>query len=151
MKVFRFMSYEEFKKYKEGQVLENNTKHIGKTNSVGFCFLDADEIDIKQALHFLSGIASFDICAVFETNKKLNKTYGEYAKPIKDYDKQNLLKFYYDLIMLSQDIPENRIKINEYCTKKYSKADFKLIKYSKNIWSQWNIIDHQKELVWEEV
>lgn len=151
MKVFRFMSYEEFKKYKEGQVLENNTKHIGKTNSVGFCFLDADEIDIKQALHFLSGIASFDICAVFETNKKLNKTYGEYAKPIKDYDKQNPLKFYYDLIMLSQDIPENRIKINEYCTKKYSKADFKLIKYSKNIWSQWNIIDHQKELVWEEV
>lgn len=150
MKVFRFMSYEEFKKYKEGQVLENNTKHIGKTNSVGFCFLDADEIDIKQALHFLSGIASFDICAVFETNKKLNKTCGEYAKPIKDYDKQNPLKFYYDLIMLSQDISENRIKINEYCTKKYSKADFKLIKYSENIWSQWNIIDHQKELVWKE-
>ncbi len=150
MKVFRFMSYEEFKKYKEGQVLENNTKHSGKTNSVGFCFLDADEIDIKQALHFLSGIASFDICAVFETNKKLNKTYGEYAKPIKDYDKQNPLKFYCDLIMLSQDIPENRIKINEYCTKKYSKADFKLIKYSENIWSQWNIIDHQKELVWKE-
>ncbi len=151
MKVFRFMSYDEFKKYKEGQVLENNTKHIGKTNSVGFCFLDADEIDVKQALHFLSGIASFDICAVFETKKKLNKTYGEYAKPIKDYDKQNPLQFYHDLIMLSQDIPENRMKINEYCTKKYSKADFRLIKYSENIWSQWNIIDHQKELVWKEV
>lgn len=151
MKVFRFMSYDEFKKYKKGQVLENNTKHIGKTNSVGFCFLDADEIDVKQALHFLSGIASFDICAVFETKKKLNKTYGEYAKPIKDYDKQNPLQFYHDLIMLSQDIPENRMKINEYCTKKYSKADFRLIKYSENIWSQWNIIDHQKELVWKEV
>lgn len=151
MKVFRFVSYDEFKKYKKGQVLENNTKHIGKTNSVGFCFLDADEIDVKQALHFLSGIASFDICAVFETKKKLNKTYGEYAKPIKDYDKQNPLQFYHDLIMLSQDIPENRMKINEYCTKKYSKADFRLIKYSENIWSQWNIIDHQKELVWKEV
>lgn len=151
MKVFRFMSYDEFKKYKEGQVLENNTKHLGKTNSVGFCFLDADEIDVKQALHFLSGIASFDICAVFETKKKLNKTYGEYAKPIKDYDKQNPLQFYHDLIMLSQDIPENRMRINEYCTKKYSKADFRLIKYSENIWSQWNIIDHQKELVWKEV
>lgn len=151
MKVFRFMSYEEFKKYKEGQVLENNTRHIGKTNSVGFCFLDADEIDIKEALHFLSGIASFDICAVFETNKKLNKTYGEYAKPIKDYDKQNPLQFYHDLITLSSDIPENRRRINEYCTKKYSKADFKLIKYSENIWNQWNIIDHQKELIWKEV
>lgn len=151
MKVFRFMSYDEFKKYKEGQVLENNTKHLGKTNSVGFCFLDADEIDIKQALHFLSGIASFDICAVFETKKKLNKTYGEYAKPIKDYDKQNPLQFYHDLIMLSQDIPENRMRINEYCTKKYSKADFRLIKYSENVWNQWNIIDHQKELVWKEV
>lgn len=151
MKVFRFMSYDEFKKYKEGQVLENNTKHVGKTNSVGFCFLDADEIDVKQALHFLSGIASFDICAVFETKKKLNKTYGEYAKPIKDFDKQNPLQFYHDLIMLSQDIPENRMRINEYCTKKYSKADFRLIKYSENIWSQWNIIDHQKELVWKEV
>lgn len=151
MKVLRFMSYDEFKKYKEGQVLENNTKHLGKTNSVGFCFLDADEIDIKQALHFLSGIASFDICAVFETKKKLNKTYGEYAKPIKDYDKQNPLQFYYDLIMLSYDIPENRMRINEYCTKKYSKADFRLIKYSENVWNQWNIIDHQKELVWKEV
>ena len=151
MKVFRFMSYEEFKKYKEGQVLENNTKHVGKTNSMGFCFLNVDEIDVKQALHFLSGIASFEICAVFETKKKLNKTYGEYAKPIKDFDKQNPLQFYHDLIMLSQDIPENRMRINEYCTKKYSKADFRLIKYSENIWSQWNIIDHQKELVWKEV
>lgn len=150
MKVFRFMSYEEFKKYKEGQVLENNTRHIGKTNSVGFCFLDADEIDIKEALHFLSGIASFDICAVFETNKKLNKTYGEYAKPIKDYDKKNPFEFIIDLLTHSEDIPENRRLINEYCTKKYSKADFKLIKYSENIWNQWNIIDHQKELIWKE-
>ena len=118
MKVFRFMSYDEFKKYKEGQVLENNTKHLGKTNSVGFCFLDADEIDVKQALHFLSGIASFDICAVFETKKKLNKTYGEYAKPIKDYDKQNPLQFYYDLIILSQNNTKNRMRINKYYKKK---------------------------------
>ena len=35
--------------------------------------------------------------------------------------------------------------------KKYSKADFRLIKYSENVWNQWNIIDHQKELVWKEV
>lgn len=150
MKVFRFMSYEEFEKYKKGQVLVNNTKHLGKTNSVGFCFLDADEIDIKEALHFLSGIVSFDICAVFETNKKLNKTYGEYAKPIKNYDKENPLNFLMDLIKLSSDIPENRMRINEYCTKKYSKADFRLIKYSENIWNQWNIIDNQKELIWKE-
>lgn len=151
MKVFRFMSYEEFEKYKKGQVLVNNTKHIGKTNSVGFCFLDADEIDIKEALHFLSGIASFDICAVFETNKKLNKSYGEYAKPLKDYDKENPLEFLINLLDRWEDIPENRMKINEYCTKKYSKADFKLIKYSENIWNQWNIIEHQNELVWKEI
>lgn len=151
MRIFRFMSFEEFKKYKEGQVLVNNTKHIGKTNSIGFCFLDADEFDIKEALHFLSGIVSFDICAVFETNKKLNKSYGEYAKPIKDYDKKNPLEFLINLLDCWEDIPENRMKINEYCTKKYSKADFKLIKYSENIWNQWNIIEHQNELIWKEV
>lgn len=150
MKVFRFMSYEEFEKYKKGQVLVNNTKHTGKTNSVGFCFLDADEIDVKKALHFLSGIASFDVCAVFETNKKLNKTYGEYAKPIKEYNKENPLESIMDLLTHSADIPENRMTINEYCTKKYSKADFRLIKYSENIWNQWNIIDNQKELIWKE-
>ncbi len=149
MKVFRFMSYEEFEKYKSGQVLVNNTRHAGKTNSIGFCFLDADEIDIKEALHFLSGIVSFDICAVFETNKKLNKTYGEYAKPIKDYDKENPLEFLINLLNCWEDIPENRMKINEYCTKKYSKADFKLIKYTENVWKQWNIIDHQIEFVWK--
>lgn len=150
MKVFRFMSYEEFENYRKGQVLVNNTKHMGKTNSVGFCFLNADEFDIKEALHFLSGIVSFDICAVFETNKKLNKSYGEYAKPIKDYDKKNPFEFIIDLLTHLEDVPENRIKINEYCTEKYSKEDFKLIKYSEDIWNQWNIIDHQNELVWKE-
>ena len=40
MKIFRFMSRAEFEKYKNNEVLKNDTKHIGKTNSVGFCFLD---------------------------------------------------------------------------------------------------------------
>lgn len=144
MKVFRFMSNEEFKKYKEGQVLENNTKHSGKTNSIGFCFFKIKDFTPEEAMHFLSGIASFDICAIFETKKKLNKTYGVYAGPI---EKTGYL--FDDFINLLCNF-DKHFTATEYCTKKYSKADFRLIKYSENIWSQWNIIDHQKELVWKE-
>ena len=55
-----------------------------KSDSVGFCFFDESEIDIKQAIHFLSGLVSFDICAVFETDKNnLKQGYGVYKKNCK--------------------------------------------------------------------
>ena len=126
MKIFRFMSKKEFEKYRSGEILENKTIHKGKTNSIGFCFLDAEEYAPEKALHFLSGIVAFDICAVFETEKELNKTYGVYAKPIKSTG-----NFAIDLLYMSLYYMDN-FTANEYCTTEYSNKDFKLLKYSEN-------------------
>lgn len=143
MKVFRFMSKEEFKKYKAGELLENNKKHESKTSSVGFCFFDIKDFEPKNAMHFLSGIVSFDVCAVFEVDKKiLNKTYGVYASPIKrtgDIEELiNLLKGLND-----------KFTATEYCTTKYNNKDFKLVKYTENLWDQWLLYDEQEELDWK--
>lgn len=143
MKVFRFMSNEEFQKYKCGSKLKNAKVHKGKTNSIGFCFLNLDEYKPEEAMHFLSGIVSYDICAVFETTKKLNKTYGVYAKPL-EFDEDIIL----DLINLFNGWSE-KFTATEYCCTSYSNKDFKLLKYSKNIWSQWDRFEDQHNFKWE--
>lgn len=40
MKVFRFMSEEEFNKFNKGETLKNDKDHSksSKSNSIGFCF-----------------------------------------------------------------------------------------------------------------
>lgn len=144
MKVFRFMSKVEFEKYKHNFTLQNNTKHDGKTNSVGFCFLDIEEFTPEEAMHFLSGIVTFDVCAVFETEEKLHKTYGIYAKPIKSTG--NLME---DLLNVLGGFTD-RFTANEYCITEYNKETMKLLKYSKEIWKQWNPIEEQTKLKWVE-
>ena len=139
MKVFRFMSKLEFEKYKNDITLINNKKHDGKTNSIGFCFLNIEEFTPEEAMHFLSGIATFDVCAVFETEEKLNKTYGIYAKPIKSTGNP-----FEDLLNLFSGA-------NEYCVTEYSKKTMKLLKYSEEIWRQWDPAEEQKNLKWEMV
>lgn len=130
MKVFRFMSKLEFEKYKNDITLINNKKHDGKTNSIGFCFLNIEEFTPEEAMHFLSGIATFDVCAVFETEEKLNKTYGIYAKPIKSTGNP-----FEDLLNLFSGFTDN-FTANEYCITEYSKKTMKLLKYSEEIWRQ---------------
>lgn len=131
MEVFRFMSIEEFEKYRNGSILINNTKHIGRTNSTGFCFFNLKDFKPEEAMHFLSGIVSFDICAVFETNEKLEKTYGGYKNPFNNTEL-------------------NIFIADEYCITEYDNKRFKLLKYSENIWRQWDILEKQKELKWKE-
>ena len=148
MKVFRFMSNDEFQKYRSGKKMISNKDHSkthnGKTNSKGFCFLNLEEYTPEEAIHFLSGIVSFDICAIFETDTKLNKTYGIYAKPIKsDGDMQE------QLIKLLIGLHDS-FTANEYCTSEYDKRSFKLLKYSNDIWNQWNSAEMQSDLIWEE-
>lgn len=147
MRVFRFMSNEEFEKYINGETLINNTNHKNnkfRTSSDGFCFFNEEAIDIKEAIHFLSGIVNFDVCAVFETDiSTLHKGYGIYAKPLKSTG-----NFAIDLY----NVLTNRetIKRTEYSTKQYNKKTFKLIKFSKNVWKQYRpIIDEQIDLNWE--
>lgn len=123
MKVFRFMSNEEFEKYNAGKTLTNKTKHYRNTNtnSKGFCFLDLEEYAPEYAIHFLSGLVSTDICAIFEVDEKeLIKSWGKYAKPI-----QNIKELFANWF-------EGFIA-NEYCATKYSKEKFKLIKHTKPV------------------
>ena len=145
MKVFRFMSKLEFEKYKNDITLINNKKHDGKTNSIGFCFLNIEEFTPEEAMHFLSGIATFDVCAVFETEEKLNKTYGIYAKQIKSTGNP-----FEDLLNLFSGFTDN-FTANEYCITEYSKKTMKLLKYSEEIWRQWDPAEEQKNLKWEMV
>lgn len=145
MKVFRFMSKEEFKKYNKNITLKNNKKHDGKTNSIGFCFLNMEEYTPEEAIHFLSGVVSFDVCAVFETEKKLKMTYGIYAKPIDPSG--NIMTDMINLLLGFND----HFKANEYCTTEYSKETMKLLKYSEEIWDQWNPAEEQSNLKWVEV
>lgn len=147
MRVFRFMCKEEFDRLNNGEILTNYTNHKKnglKTDSIGFCFFDEEEIDIKEAIHFLSGIVSFDICAVFETEKNnLKQGYGIYAKPL---SRTGILALDLYNVMTNRE----KIQRTEYSTTTYNNSKFKLIKYSENIWSQYNPIEKQKELMWKE-
>ncbi len=126
MKIFRFMSKLEFIKLCNGEKLENNTRHYEKSNSSskGFCFLNYDEYKPEYALHFLSGVANTEICVVLETNNNLNKTFGVYAKPlsIEEYKKMSLFELF-DFSNI------NSMEVNELCTNRYNKRDFKILKY----------------------
>lgn len=145
MKVFRFMSKVEFEKYRHNFTLRNDKKHDGKTNSIGFCFLDIEEFTPEEAIHFLSGVVTFDVCAVFETEEKLNKTYGIYAKPLKSTG--NPMK---DLLNIFSGFTD-KFTANEYCTTEYNQGTMKLLKYSEEIWKQWNPTEEQTKLKWVEV
>lgn len=72
------MSREEFEKFNAGEVLYNNTRHNAKTSSIGFCFFDLKDHNPHEAVHFLSGLVNFDICAVFEADKSKLKEKWEY-------------------------------------------------------------------------
>lgn len=143
--VFRFMSKEEFESFKKSKTLVNETIHQGRTNSIGFCFLNIDDYTPEKALHFLSGIVNFDVCVVFETTKELKKSYGIYAKPIKAIGNQ-----LEDLMNLLKGCNEN-FTATEYCTTEYNNKHLKLIKYSENIWQQWQPGEEQSNLKWIEV
>ncbi len=145
VKVFRFMSKEEFEKYRNGEILINTAKHIAKTNSKGFCFLSFEDFTPEEAMHFLSGIVNFEVCAIFETNTRLTKSYGVYAEPINST--ANTLK---DIMSLFQAF-YNRFTATEYCTTEYDKKKMKLLKYSENIWEQWRKLEEQGSLKWIEV
>lgn len=130
------------KNFKIGEKLYNNTKYKAKTNSEGFCFINEKDFTPEEAVHFLSGIVSFDICAEFETNEKLKKTYGIYVKPIKSEG-----NFIEDLMKLFFDFYEE-ITIDEYCINEYDNKKFKLLKYSEDIWKQWQPLGEQAKLKW---
>lgn len=136
MKIFRFMSYKEFEKYMNGENLYNNTKHKAKTNSIGFCFFDINDFSPEFAWRFLKGAIFPDICVVFEVDETLlRKGYGIYSDPNKT------------LYELMNFIPK-MIRVSEYCTEKYNKETFKLVKYTTN---ELDFLRNYKNFEWREV
>lgn len=119
MKVFRFMSKNEFQKYRVGEVLINRTEHKARTTSKGFCFMKMAEYVPEYAMNFLSGVVNGEICAVFDVEDKfLDETIGEYAKPLEN---KTLLDLYKNW--------GKSFYTKEYCTTTYSNKDFKLVSY----------------------
>ena len=126
MKLFRFMSKEEFDKYIKGENLINTKDHgkiyNQKTNSIGFCFLNYAHYKPEEIFHSLTFIVSMDICCIFETERNnVRRTHGRYSKAI------------------SKDSLERTSFIaHEYCTTEYSKNTFKLLNYAIPDWFNWD-------------
>lgn len=124
MKLYRYMSINEFLKLMSGEKLTNTNKFsMNRTDSEGFCFLgeetayqhgyDHDEgqiltYDALSCLQFLKGIVSDEILVEFNPSesaiKKLHEGTGIYSDPQGDYG---------DLIC-----------ITEYSTTEYDKDAF---------------------------
>ncbi len=128
MKLFRYMSENEYQKYLKGETLINTKKHEGKNNtSVGFCFMEGDLEKALESIHFLNGIVCQEVLCIFEIDEKhLTKSQAKYAPIIKDGDDifDTLFKLYngwHDF-----DIRE------EYCLTKYNNKIAKLVYCNKN-------------------
>lgn len=128
MKLFRFMSKKEFNVLMKGDKIINNKIHTGYTNSIGFCFMKGDTDDAEYAYQFLGGIVSNEVCVIFETDKKLTKSWGRYADPHGSF---------FDSIIET-----------EYCTNEYDLEDFKPLKYTENIDY---LFFGEDEWFWEEI
>ena len=82
MELVRFMSAAEVRKYLAGETIRNETDWRGsgfRTGSKGICFFPADPPP-EERLHYVSGIVSFEMVAVFETvgPVQLRESEGEY-------------------------------------------------------------------------
>ena len=120
MKVYRFMSREELDKYLAGKTLENKTdwknNAHNRSSSVGFCFF-GDDIPIEDRLHYVSGIVSFQVIAEFEADsRKLKQSVGFY----RDLAKDNGVGW-----------PPPIMAVTEYCTRRYSRESFRLIRFGR--------------------
>ena len=129
MKLFRFMSKEEFRKYINGEILINTKDHSkeghNKTISKGFCFFNYAQYKPEEMLHSVVGIVNLDICCIFETEgKNVKRSYGRYSKAKK-----------------KDGIERISIFAKEFCTTEYSKNTFKLLQFAiPNYfnWDKWN-------------
>lgn len=141
MRIFRFMSEEEFNKYKNGEVLINETNHSekgGRTTSKGFCFLDYNKYIPEESFHFLTGLVNDSYCCIFDTNKPLNEGTGIYADNSDLKQEEISMKDVFEMFERFitgnyEGIPRQEVK--EYSTCEYSNKDFKLVGYAKpDLW-----------------
>lgn len=107
LRLYRFMSADEYEKLISGERLTNDTVHAAHgfhTDAVGFCWTPVPPF---QSIRFLTGIVdpAYCVCAIFPVSK-LRKCRGKYAMGWK----------------------------NEYCCTSYSLDDIELI-YASREWS----------------
>ena len=120
MKLYRYMSDLELKKYLDGETLISEKVHnkTKRTNSVGFCFLGEETtfrssngesytFTSSQCLEFLGGIVSEEIVACFEfSDIDVTSAYGVYLDPFGHFDECitikefNVLKYNRDICKL---------------------------------------------------
>ena len=121
---------------KNGDTLTNFTNHKKDHNSastsIGFCFFNLDDHKPEEALHFLTGIATCEVCVVFEVDEKLlTKAQGRYTECGEKTTLADLL-----MSLLDPSTIKHRF-LTEYCTTQYSKKDFKLVKYAIPDWYEY--------------
>lgn len=124
MKLYRYMSIEEFNYVCLGLDMVNKNRHkYCRTGSVGFCFLGEHTKELygdrvfspDGCYRFLSGIVSRDVLVEFDApDGAVSESYGTYADP----DDYNCDLF--DGALIS---------ITEYCTTHYSRDTFRPMRY----------------------
>lgn len=125
------MSEREFEAYTKGKTIRNDTKHgeSAKTTSVGFCFFPEEP---EEAHRWLSGIVNDDVCVTFDVpDNMVNKSVGTYNDPDKsDNSIGAVMMDIFDHFMGNE--MENVVYMEkvEYCCKKYSRKDFRLVKFT---------------------
>ena len=125
------MSEREFEAYTKGKTMRNDTKHgeSAKTTSVGFCFFPEEP---EEAHRWLCGIVCDDVCVTFDVPENMvKKSVGTYNDPDKsDNSIGAVLMDIFDHFMGNE--MENVVYMEkvEYCCKKYSRKDFKLVKFT---------------------
>jgi hypothetical protein len=125
------MSEREFEAYTKGKTMRNDTKHgeSAKTTSVGFCFFPEEP---EEAHRWLRGIVCDDVCVTFDVPENMvKKSVGTYSDPDEsDNSIGAVLMDIFDHFMGNE--MENVVYMEkiEYCCKKYSRKDFKLVKFT---------------------
>ena len=132
MKLYRYMSFNEFNKMNAGITIVGKRSFKARTNSEGICFLgektpaetyytEYDENDLpysvevnytftpEDCMRFLCGIVSKDILVEFETDStNIRESWGTYSDPY----------------------GEDCMGITEYCTPSYNRDTFIPVRYA---------------------
>lgn len=141
MKVYRYMSLNEFYKLTNGLDLVNNADHSKKSRTVseGFCFLPenvtfySDVINAEEivspdvAFEFMKGIVCDDILVEMEIDQALlTESFGVYADPY-SFDGYTILIKEYTLKKYNWNIAE----VIRYAIKDHSLIGWKWYNYNQ--------------------
>lgn len=114
MKLYRYMSINEFNKMLAGIDIIGKTHLNARTVSVGVCFLgeNTEGFMPEECIEFLSGIVDNDVLVEFSVQnaENITESFGIYAKPFCDYDET--------------------ILVTEYCISKYNRDTFIPTRYA---------------------